>query len=51
MLNATIAEPDAMIEAFYATFEANMLKPPLLILQLSALAAMTTIIHPQFLSN
>jgi hypothetical protein len=36
-----------MIEGFYATVEANMLKP-LLILQLSALATMATTIHSQF---
>jgi hypothetical protein len=44
---ATIGGSVAMIEGFYATPEANMLKP-LLILQLSALATLATIIHFQF---
>jgi hypothetical protein len=34
-----------MIEGFDAISEANMLKPPLLVLQLSAKATMATIIH------
>jgi hypothetical protein len=46
--NATIGESDAKIEAFYATADIDMLKPPLLILQLPAQAIMTTAIHPQF---